>query len=96
MAALSGVFQLAQRLLQLEGEPHFSEAGCRRFERLARLGRPAAFTLAFAQRNVRAGEVGLVAVSREELEAPGELIARLREGLPPGKEEAMDAVSHSA
>ena len=48
VATVSGVFQLPQRLLQLEGEPHFSEAVCCRFERLARLGRPAALTLTFA------------------------------------------------
>jgi len=77
LAALSGVFQLAQSLPQLEGEAHFSKAGCCRFECFTRLERPAAFALALPERNVGASEVWLVAVSREELEATGEFITRL-------------------
>jgi hypothetical protein len=97
MHAWSSVaFDQAQCLLQLEGKAHFSEASCRRLKRVVRRARPAAFPLALAQRNVRPGEVGLVAVGREEFETPGELLGRLREGVLPGKEEAVDAVSHPA
>jgi hypothetical protein len=63
---------------------------------LARLAPPPAFTLALAQRDVRAGEIGYVAVGHEEVEAPGKLNVCLRKGLSVSKNEAMNTVSYSA
>jgi hypothetical protein len=91
---LSDAVQQAQRLLQLEGEPHFAEAGCPRLERVTRLPRPAALLLAFAHGYVRASQVGLVAVGRQEFQASGEFLGGTREGLLFGEQKAADTVSH--
>src|SRR3984893_3455294 len=66
----------ALRLLQLEAEAHFSEAARRPFECFTRRLRSIAFQLVLAHSDMRAGQVGLVAVSHKEFEALGELGGR--------------------
>jgi hypothetical protein len=52
--AFSGAFKQAERLLHLEGEPHFAEAGGPPLECVTCLQRPAALLLAFTHGEVRA------------------------------------------
>jgi hypothetical protein len=91
---LSGALELLQPLLQLQGETYFAEAGCPHLKGVTRLLRPAALLLALARGDVRASQVGLVAVDRQEFAASGELLGGFRERLLLDEEKATDTMSH--